>query len=73
MTVTQVMGCGVQKGAGEQYRGVEIAATLLPKVKVEVVVSSIPVDHLHNRSCHYYSDYYFPYSENSKDKSGRSH
>ncbi|MBC5756035.1 ammonium transporter [Blautia sp. BX19] len=44
MTVTQVMGCGVQKGAGEKYRGVEIDATLLPKVKVEVVVSSIPVD-----------------------------
>ena len=43
-TVTQVMGCGVQKGAGEKYRGVEIDATLLPKVKVEVVVSSIPVD-----------------------------
>ena len=39
MTVTQVMGCGVQKGAGEKYRGVEIDATLLPKVKVEVVVS----------------------------------
>ena len=46
MTVTQVMGCGVQKGAGEKYRGVEIDATLLPKVKVEVVVSSIPVDHV---------------------------
>lgn len=44
MTVTQVMGCGVQKGADEKYRGVEIDATLLPKVKVEVVVSSIPVD-----------------------------
>ena len=44
MTVTQVMGCGIQKGAGEKYRGVEIDATLLPKVKVEVVVSSIPVD-----------------------------
>lgn len=44
MTVTQVMGCGVQKGAGEKYRGVEIDATLLPKVKVEVVVSKIPVD-----------------------------
>ena len=44
MTVTQVMGCGVQKGAGEKYRGVEIDATLLPKVKVDVVVSSIPVD-----------------------------
>lgn len=44
MTVTQVMGCGIQKGAGEKYRGAEIDATLLPKVKVEVVVSSIPVD-----------------------------
>ena len=44
MTVTQVMGCGLQKGAGEKYRGVEIDATLLPKVKVEVVVSRIPVD-----------------------------
>ena len=44
MTVTQVMGCGVQKGAGEKYRGVELDATLLPKVKLEVVVSAIPVD-----------------------------
>ena len=44
MTVTQVMGCGIQKGAGEYYRGVEMDATLLPKVKVEIVVSSIPVD-----------------------------
>ena len=44
MTVSQVMGCGIQKGAGEKYRGVEIDATLLPKVKVEVVVSKIPVD-----------------------------
>ena len=44
MTVTQVMGCGIQKGAGEKYRGAEIDATLLPKVKVEVVVSSIPVE-----------------------------
>lgn len=43
MTVTQVMGCGVQKGAGEKYRGVEMDMTLLPKVKVEVVVSRIPV------------------------------
>jgi len=44
MTVTQVMGCGIQKGAGEKYRGAEIDATLLPKVKVEVVVSAIPVE-----------------------------
>ena len=43
MTMTQVMGCGVQKGAGEMYRGVEMDATLLPKVKVEVIVSKIPV------------------------------
>ena len=46
MTVTQVMGCGVQKGAGEKYRGVEIDSTLLPKVKLEVVVSAIPVDNV---------------------------
>lgn len=43
MTVTQVMGCGIQKGAGEMYRGVEVDATLLPKVKLEVVISEIPV------------------------------
>ncbi|MCI9612759.1 MAG: ammonium transporter [Eubacterium sp.] len=44
MTVTQVMGCGIQRGAGEYYRGVEMDATLLPKIKIEVVVSKIPVD-----------------------------
>ena len=44
MTVTQVMGCGIQKGSGERYRGAVVDATLLPKVKVEVVVSKIPVD-----------------------------
>ena len=43
MTVTQVMGCGIQKGAGERYRGIEMDATLLPKVKLEIVVSKIPV------------------------------
>ena len=44
MTCTQVMGCGIQKGSGERYRGVEVDATLLPNIKVEVVVSKIPVD-----------------------------
>ena len=44
MTVTQVMGCGLQKGSGEKYRGAEVDATLMPKVKVEVVVSKIPVE-----------------------------
>ncbi|MCD8379956.1 MAG: ammonium transporter [Lachnospiraceae bacterium] len=46
MTVTNVMGCGIQKGAGEKYRGVELDATLLPKIKVEVVVSKISVEHV---------------------------
>lgn len=41
--ITQVMGCGIQKGAGEKYRGVEMDVTVLPKVKVEVVVAHIPV------------------------------
>ena len=44
MTVTQVMGCGLQKGSGETYRGAVVDATLVPKVKVEVVVSKIPVE-----------------------------
>ena len=44
ITMTQVMGCGIQKGAGEKYRGVEVDVNLFPKVKVEVVVSKIPVD-----------------------------
>lgn len=44
MTCTQVMGCGVQKGSGDRYRGAELDATLLPKMKVEVVVSKIPVE-----------------------------
>lgn len=44
VTVTQVLGCGVQKGAAEYYRGTPVEASLLPKVKVDVVVSKIPVD-----------------------------
>ena len=44
MTVTNVMGCGVQHGAGEYYRGAQIDMTLLPKIKVEIVVSEVPVD-----------------------------
>lgn len=44
ITMTQVMGCGVQRGSSEKYRGVEMDANLLPKIKVEVVISKIPVD-----------------------------
>ena len=43
ITVTQVLGCGAQKGKTKYYRGVEMDMTLLPKVKVEVVVSKVPV------------------------------
>ncbi|MCL6478417.1 MAG: P-II family nitrogen regulator [Peptococcaceae bacterium] len=38
MTVMQVMGCGLQKGRREVYRGTELTINLLPKVKIEVVV-----------------------------------
>ena len=43
MTVTHVMGCGVQKGKPEYYRGVEVEPSLLPKIQVEIVVSKVPV------------------------------
>ena len=43
MTVSHVLGCGVQKGKPEYYRGVQVEATLLPKVQVEIVVSKVPV------------------------------
>ena len=44
ITVTQVLGCGTQKGNAEYYRGVPMEFTLLPKIKVEVIVSAVPVD-----------------------------
>ena len=44
MTVTQVMGCGIQKGAGEKYRGAELDVNVLPKMKIEVIVGNIPVE-----------------------------
>ena len=43
MTVTQVLGCGIQKGKTEYYRGVPMTMNLLPKVQVEIVVSKVPV------------------------------
>ena len=44
MTVTQVLGCGMQKGSKNYYRGAPIDTTLLPKIKVEIVVCKIPVE-----------------------------
>lgn len=43
MTVTQVLGCGIQKGRTEYYRGVEMSMNLLPKIQVDIVVSKVPV------------------------------
>ncbi|WP_300270987.1 ammonium transporter [uncultured Flavonifractor sp.] len=43
MTVTQVLGCGIQKGKTEYFRGVPMTMNLLPKVQVEIVVSKVPV------------------------------
>lgn len=43
ITVTNVLGCGTQKGASHFYRGVEMDMSLLPKIKVDIVVSKVPV------------------------------
>jgi Amt family ammonium transporter len=44
MTVSHVLGCGAQKGRQEYYRGVPVEASLLPKIKVDIIVSKVPVD-----------------------------
>ena len=46
MTVSHVLGCGVQGGRPEYYRGVPVETNLLPKVQVEIVVSKIPVQYV---------------------------
>ena len=46
MTVTQVLGCGTQKGEMQYYRGVPMELKLLPKIKVEVVVCEVPVENV---------------------------
>jgi Amt family ammonium transporter len=43
MTVTNILGYGAQKGHPEFYRGVEVQARLLPKIRVEIIVSKVPV------------------------------
>lgn len=43
MTVTNVSGCGIQKGNREYYRGTELESHLLPKVKVEIVIFTVPL------------------------------
>ena len=43
MTVSHVMGCGVQKGQPEYYRGALVETSLLPKIQVDIVVAKVPV------------------------------
>ncbi len=51
MTVSQVVGCGAQRGWKEVYRGVETTINLLPKVKIEIVVSDDKVDQVVDAIC----------------------
>lgn len=46
MTVTQVIGCGLQKGRTEVYRGTEYSINLLPKIKVEMVIPDKDVEEI---------------------------
>ena len=48
ITITNVLGCGIQKGSTTYYRGVEMDMNLLPKVKIEIVVSLVPVQKVIN-------------------------
>ncbi len=48
MTVTKVMGCGVQKGKDKYYRGVKVDMDLKPKVQVDIVVAAVPVNDVVN-------------------------
>ena len=44
MTVSNVLGCGMQKGHKEYYRGTEVDVKLLPKVKIEIVIANVPLE-----------------------------
>ena len=44
MTVSNVLGCGVQKGHTEYYRGTPVDVKLLPKVKIEIVIANVPLE-----------------------------
>uniref|UniRef100_UPI0040254E57 P-II family nitrogen regulator n=1 Tax=Eshraghiella crossota TaxID=45851 RepID=UPI0040254E57 len=44
MTVSQVVGCGMQKGQTDFYRGTQVDINLIPKIKVEIVIAKVPVE-----------------------------
>lgn len=46
LTISQVMGCGLQKGRKEFYRGTEVTLNLLPKIKIEIVAKDNNVDEI---------------------------
>ncbi|MDP4180333.1 MAG: P-II family nitrogen regulator [Bacillota bacterium] len=46
LTISQVMGCGLQKGRKEYYRGTEITLNLLPKVKIEIIAKDDHVEEI---------------------------
>lgn len=48
LTISQVMGCGLQKGRKEFYRGTEVTLNLLPKIKIEIVTKDDFVDDIIN-------------------------
>ena len=48
MTATHVSGCGIQRGQTSYYRGAKVNMQLLPKLKIEIVVSDIPVEKVVN-------------------------
>jgi nitrogen regulatory protein PII len=51
LTISQVMGCGKQKGRKEFYRGTEVTMNLLPKIKIEIVARDENVDEIINIIC----------------------
>ena len=51
LTISQVMGCGLQKGRKEFYRGTEVTMNLLPKIKIEIVAKDENVDEIINIIC----------------------
>ena len=44
ITITNVLGCGMQKGQLKYYRGAPIEINLLPKMKAEIAVCAVPVE-----------------------------
>lgn len=44
ITISSVMGCGVQRGLTQEYKGLKTTINLLPKIKVEAIVANEKVE-----------------------------